>query len=135
MLNDSLRVLIADDSPPMRKMIVALLKGFDVEIVAEVENGVDAVQAFEKFNPDITFLDIKMPVKDGLEALGEIIKHSPSAAVVMLTAVSDMAIADECVEAGARGYIRKGAAPAALHLLLKAQIEEVRDGAEQHPAN
>ncbi len=121
--NDKCRVLIADDEPRIRTLMRALLSGFDAEVVAEAENGLEAVQAFEECDPDITFLDIDMPVKDGIEALAEIIEKSPVAAVVMLTAKSDMEVADSCVEAGARGYIRKGATPGALSLLIKAQLD------------
>lgn len=121
--NDPYRVLIADDDAQIRKVLKVLLESFDTEVVAEAENGTEAVQAFEEHRPDITFLDIHMPIKDGQEALDEIMRISPAAAVVMLTAVSDMAVADSCVEAGAQGYIRKGAAPGALKLLIEAQLD------------
>lgn len=119
-------VLVADDDPLVRSVIAALLKSFGAEVVAEAEDGKSAIKAFDKYRPDITFLDINMPIKNGMEVLAEIVEMSPTAAVVMLTAVSDMEVADACVEAGAKGYIRKGASPEALKLLLQAQMDNLK---------
>jgi len=128
--NDDLtcRVLIVDDDAPIRILLKAILEGFGTEVVAEAENGEEAIRAFDEYKPDLMFLDIQMPVKDGKDALKEILERHPAAQIVMLTATSDMKVADACIERGARSYIRKGAAPNALSLMVKAQIDSFRAG-------
>jgi CheY-like chemotaxis protein len=123
--SDAHRVLIVDDDAQIRKLIRALLESLGTEVVAEADNGREAVQAFTDHGPDITFLDIDMPLMNGMDVLDEIMGLSPSAAVVMMTAISNMDVADKCVEAGAQGYIRKGATPGALKLLIETQLEKV----------
>ena len=123
--NDQCRVLVVDDDKDIRDLIKFMLRSFGAEVVGEAENGEEAVQAFDKYIPDITFLDIDMPVKNGFDALKEIKEKNPAAAVVMLSATSDIAVADACIESGARYYLRKGAAPEALKIMLKAQLESL----------
>jgi two-component system, chemotaxis family, chemotaxis protein CheY len=126
--NQSCRVVIADDNELMRNMLRAVLVELGAEIVSEAFDGNSAIQSFEDHHPDIMFLDIKMPGKDGIEALREIIEKNPAAKIVMLTAVTDISVADACVEAGAQGYIRKGATPNVFTIMLKAQLDEVLAG-------
>jgi DNA-binding NarL/FixJ family response regulator len=127
-LNGSCRVVIADDNELLRNMLKAILLELGADMVAEAVDGNTAVQAFDEHRPDLMFLDIKMPDKDGVEALKEIVEKHPAANIVMLTAVTDVAVADACVEAGATGYIRKGVAPGVLTIMLKAQLDEVMAG-------
>jgi len=122
------RVLVVDDDKPMRELLKALLEGFGAVVIAEAENGEEAVRSFDEYLPDLTFLDIQMPIMDGRDALRTIIGKHSTAQLVMLTATSDMTVADECIEIGARGYIRKGAAPSALRLMVKSQLDSFMAG-------
>ncbi|MES3162006.1 MAG: response regulator, partial [Halorubrum sp.] len=65
------RVLIADDSEFMRNLLREILEG-EFEIVGEAENGVEAVNMYEEYGPDLVMMDIVMPIRDGIEATTEI---------------------------------------------------------------
>ena len=123
------RVLVIDDEELMRKTLRPIFSGLGAQVVAEAENSEDGILAFKKHKPDATFLDIKMPGKSGVETLKDIIEIDPDAVVVMLTAVTDTNIADSCIEHGARHFVRKGASPAILSIMLKAGLDMV------NPAN
>ena len=120
------RVLLVDDDESLRDLLKLILLKFGVEIVCEASNGEEGLAAFKEHQPDIVFLDIDMPVKNGTETLKELMEITPDAFVVMLTAISSMDTADACVEAGARSYIRKGASPNILNTLLKTQLDSFR---------
>lgn len=101
------RVLLADDEFHIRAMMKAVIKTMGYDIAAEAMNGQEAIDRFKELKPDITLLDINMPVKTGTEALKEIIDAQPDACVIMLTSVSDLASVQECADCGAANYIRK----------------------------
>ena len=100
------RVLIADDSEFMRNLLREILEE-DHEIVAEAENGVEAVDLYAEVDPDLVMMDIVMPMKDGIEATTEIKDADPGATVVMCTSVGQEEKMKEAVRAGADGYITK----------------------------
>ncbi|EAC8144950.1 response regulator [Listeria monocytogenes] len=74
-----LKLLIVDDAMFMRTMIKNIVKDSDFEVVAEAENGLEAVKKYDEVKPDIVTLDITMPEMDGLEALAQIMAKDPSA--------------------------------------------------------
>ena len=99
-------VLIADDSEFMRNLLREILEE-DHEIVAEVENGVEAVEVYNETEPDLVMMDIVMPIRDGIEATDEIKSDNPAANVIMCTSVGQEEKMKEAVRAGADGYITK----------------------------
>jgi two-component system chemotaxis response regulator CheY len=99
-------VLIADDSEFMRNLLREILEE-DHTIVDEVENGVEAVEAFKSEQPDLVMMDIVMPIRDGIEATDEIKSSVPEANVIMCTSVDQEGKMKEAVKAGADGYITK----------------------------
>lgn len=105
------RVLIVDDDILIRALLVSLLKKLGVEIVGEAANGREAIVAYSNLNPDLTLLDIQMPIKNGVDTLREIKRIDRHAEVVMLTANDDTAVAESCINSGARTYIKKGVGP------------------------
>jgi len=113
------RVLLVDDEEGIRHLLKALLSSLGAKVIAEAANGEEAILAYHKHKPDITFLDIQMPIKNGIDTLKEILADDPNAVVVMLTATSDMDVADSCIELGAQKYVRKGATPEVLNIMLK----------------
>ncbi|MBC8506032.1 MAG: response regulator transcription factor [Anaerolineales bacterium] len=102
-----MRVVVADDHSLFRDGIISLLEAAEYEVVAQVGDGVAALEAVRRHKPDLALLDISMPEMNGLEALEKIKAESPGTKVVMLT-VSD---ADEdlfkSIEIGADGYLLK----------------------------
>ena len=88
-------VLIVDDSDFMRNLLREILTD-EHTIVAEAENGVEAVELFEEHRPDIVMMDIAMPIQDGIEAN-----------IIMCTSVEQEEMMKEAIKAGADGYITK----------------------------
>ena len=103
-----MKVLLVDDSRAARMLISSLIKSYDDQtLLLEAENGKIAVETHNREHPDITFLDLTMPVMDGYEALGEIIKHDPSAVIVIITADFQPRAIQKCMDMGAYKVIQK----------------------------
>jgi DNA-binding NarL/FixJ family response regulator len=100
-------VLIVEADPASRALLRKILKNLDCVVVGESSGGQEALDLFERKNPDIVLLDIQSPQKHGLETLKEIIKRKPSQIVIILTAESDQETVLSCVSAGAKGYVLK----------------------------
>jgi two-component system chemotaxis response regulator CheY len=107
MNNGRPRVLIADDETFCRRFLKSLLVSMDFEVVAEAQNGIEALALFKEKEPHITILDIAMPLKRGDEVLEELKRDAPDAFVIVLTAVVDLAHVERCLGLGAANYIRK----------------------------
>jgi two-component system, chemotaxis family, chemotaxis protein CheY len=103
----SYRVLIADDSTTMRKIVSQHLKTEAYEICGEAANGQEAVDLYKELSPDVVTLDINMPVMDGLDALRAIIAFDKNARIVMLTSEGQKETVVDALKIGARGYIVK----------------------------
>ncbi|MCK4906673.1 MAG: response regulator [Spirochaetes bacterium] len=100
-------VLVVDDSSVMRKLISQILKSEMYEVCGEGTNGFEGVELYKNLNPDITTMDINMPMLDGLGALKEILKFDKDAKIVMLTSDADQNLVVESIAAGAKNYIIK----------------------------
>jgi DNA-binding NarL/FixJ family response regulator len=112
---DAIRVLIADDTPDIRLLLgIALKLAGDFEVIGEAENGDVAVTMATQLQPDIVLLDLAMPVKDGLQALPEIVAAVPSAIVVVLSGFGAETMASEAIARGADAYVQKGINPTEL---------------------
>jgi DNA-binding NarL/FixJ family response regulator len=115
------RILVADDHFIVRIGLVALVDTEpDMEVVAEAADGVQAVESYFKFKPDLVLMDLRMPLKSGIEATIEIRRDDPEARVLMLTTFDGDEDIHRAVEAGARGYVLKSATGAALIPALRA---------------
>jgi DNA-binding NarL/FixJ family response regulator len=102
------RVLIADDEPLFVDTIKALLADDDrVEVVGTAGNGQDAVELATALGPDLTVMDISMPVLDGIEAARRIRLEQPSACILILTGSSISADVDRARQAGVAGFLTK----------------------------
>lgn len=101
------KILIVDDSRTSRKILRGLLEESGHEVVAEAENGQEGVDKYKEFNPDITTLDITMPVMDGLEALSKIKEFDKNAKVIMVTAAGQQNKMVEAIKNGASEFVTK----------------------------
>jgi two-component system, chemotaxis family, chemotaxis protein CheY len=114
--------LVADDAAFMRMRCVKLLKEGGHETV-EVENGKQAVEAYQRLKPDAVLLDITMPEMDGLEALRQILAGDPKARVAMVTAVGQQSVVIDALKIGACDFVVKPFQPTrflqAVHRLLE----------------
>ena len=106
-----MRVLIADDHGIVRSGVKLLLdRQPDIEVVAEAEDGVEAVQMAIKHRPDVAVLDVSMPRMTGIQATHEIKQQSPDTQVLILSMHDDERYLFEALRAGAAGYVVKRAA-------------------------
>lgn len=101
------KVLVVDDHPFIRSAVKMLLKQEGFEVVAEADNGADALQKAREHTPDLIVLDIAMPKLDGLEVISRIASLGLSCKVLVLTSQPAMFYSMRCMKAGAAGYISK----------------------------
>lgn len=104
---NELRVLVVDDLPFMRQAIRDALQGTPFRIVAEAENGEQAIACYREKKPDVVLLDIVMPVLDGLTALQRLRRLDPASTVIMCSALGEQAMIVRAIQLGARDFIVK----------------------------
>jgi len=108
-------VLIVDDHALLRTGVANIINHEpDLQVVAEAANGVEAVDAFERHRPDVTLLDLRMPVMEGVEAVRRIRERDPHAKVIVLTTYDTDEDITRALKAGAKAYILKDIAADAL---------------------
>lgn len=111
-MNNSLRILIADDAVEFRRTVRMMLsneKGF--EVIGIAKDGVEAVEMAEYLKPDVVVIDINMPRKDGLTAIGEIAKVSPNTVCMIMSSEGDSAILKQAITLGVKEYLLKPFTP------------------------
>ena len=107
---EPIRVLLADDHPVVRRGLAALLGTLEeFVVVGEAEDGEAAVRETQLTRPDVVLMDVRMPGVDGVEATRRIRKAVPETAVLVLTMYEDDATVFTAMQAGAQGYLLKGA--------------------------
>lgn len=117
------RVLLAEDHGLVRAGIRSLLQQMpEVEVVAEAENGRDALRLIESVHPDIVLMDVAMPQMNGLEATRRVTADFPSVQVLILSMHANPEYVIQALRAGAKGYIIKGASVEELQVAIRALI-------------
>ncbi len=103
------RVMIIDDEVKIKKLLKLTIKwemlGF--EVVGEASSGIEAINIIDELNPDVLFVDIRMPFMDGIEFAKLAIERYPYLKIVMLTAFNDFDYARECIGIGVAKYLLK----------------------------
>lgn len=106
------RTLLADDVFDLRFMVkLALERSGEFEVIAEAENGKEAIEMTMEHKPDLVLLDISMPVLDGLEALPQVLEACETCRVVMLSGFESSRVGSTALELGAAAYLEKGIPP------------------------
>ena len=124
MTAEPLRILVADDSGPFRAGLAALLGSVDgITLAGEATSGEEAISRALDLHPDIVLMDLHMPGRNGIEATREIVSAAPHIAVLVLTMHEDDESVFAAVQAGARGYLVKGARQAELLRAVHAVAE------------
>jgi two-component system chemotaxis response regulator CheY len=103
-------ILIVDDSKFMRKMLSDILTENGHHIVGEAENAKEATELYKILKPDLVTLDIIMPEVEGVDAISalkDMINIDPQAKVVMVSAMGQEQVVEECMQAGAKDFIVK----------------------------
>ncbi len=122
---EKIRVLVADDHPMFRHGIRALLDSLDdMQVLGEAETGNTALAQAEQLQPDVILMDIQMPGLNGIDATRQIHQTSPHIAILILTMFEDDDSVFAAMQAGARGYLLKGAR----HDQIIGAIRAVADG-------
>jgi DNA-binding NarL/FixJ family response regulator len=101
-------VLVVDDHALLRRGVANIINQEpDLRVVAEAGNGVEAVAAYERHHPDVTLLDLRMPVMEGVEAVRQIRERDPRARVIVLTTYDTDDEIARALKAGAKAYVLK----------------------------
>ena len=107
-LNGLIRILVVDDHPVVRAGLAALLsRPPDLAVVAEAEDGHQAVRAWAEQLPDVTLMDLRLPGQDGVAALTAIRAYDSAARVIMLTAFDEEEDIYRGIRAGAKAFLQK----------------------------
>jgi DNA-binding NarL/FixJ family response regulator len=103
-------ILVVDDHPIVREGLVAILESQDdFNVVAEGNNGAEAADLYQRYHPDVVMIDLQMPQTDGVQGIQQIRAQDADAKIVVLTAYDTDERILQAVQAGARGYLLKGA--------------------------
>ena len=108
MTNSKIRIMVIDDQAVVRQGFVALINTVaDMEVVAQGINGQQAIDLYREHKPDITLIDLRMPVVGGVEAIAAIRKEFPDARLIVLTTYDGDEDIYRSLQAGAKGYLLK----------------------------
>ena len=128
---NQVRVAIADDHKIFRKGVILSMRQYsNIKFVMEAENGEDLVQKIPEFMPDVVLCDLKMPIKDGIDATKIITKNFPQIRVIILTMYEDERFVGHLMDCGAAGYLLKSTDPPEIK---KAITDVMRSGFYLNP--
>src|ERR1700738_1616088 len=109
-----IRVMIADDHPAMREGLAAVFRSQnDIKVVAEAADGEEACQLYDQLSPDVLVLDLRMPKKDALQAVNELMSsaRAPKPRIIVMATYEEEEDIHRTLSAGARGYVLKASPP------------------------
>jgi DNA-binding NarL/FixJ family response regulator len=117
------RVLLVDDHALLRTGVANIINQEpDLRVVAEAGDGAEAVDAFERHRPDVTLLDLRMPVMEGVEVVRRIRERDPAARVIILTTYDTDDEISQALKAGAKAYVLKDISAEALVNCIRAVL-------------
>jgi two-component system, chemotaxis family, chemotaxis protein CheY len=102
-----MKILIADDSMMVRRILEKFTSQLKLELVGSAANGKEAVKMFEELKPEMVSLDITMPEMDGLAAMKKILEIKPDTKIIIISAVNSKDMIVQALNAGAKAYIVK----------------------------
>jgi two-component system response regulator NreC len=127
----SITVVLGDDHPLVRQGVRRMLEGHEFEIVGEGSDGLEVIELAQRFHPDVILLDLSMPTLNGIGAVRELTRVSPSTKVIILTMHTEEHYILEALRVGVKGCISKTQAP---EHLLQAIREVCRGGVYLSPS-
>jgi two-component system chemotaxis response regulator CheY len=119
------KILIVDDSPISRKMLKSCIPAESVNEFLEAGDGLAGLNVFKESLPDVTFLDLTMPVMDGVQALEEMKKHNPDAVVIVATADIQVKSIEKVMGLGAFHVLKKPPTKESVREILQ-KVDEYR---------
>ena len=130
-MNNKIRIMVIDDQAVVRQGFVALINTVaDMEVIAEGINGQQAIDLYNQHTPDITLIDLRMPVIGGVEAISAIRAKFPDARLIVLTTYDGDEDIYRSLQAGAKGYLLKDV----FFEELETAIRTVHSGSRHIPA-
>ncbi|MBQ6133316.1 MAG: response regulator [Lachnospiraceae bacterium] len=118
------KVLVGDDSILARKQLIDTVKGYgEGATFIEAKNGQEAVELYKENSPDICFLDIVMPVMDGVAAVKNIVEFDKQAIVIIVSSVGTQSMLKAAIDAGAKDFIQKPIEKEQVEHVLEAHLE------------
>ena len=101
------KILIADDSILARKQLKDMISTLGTPVFLEAKDGQGAIDQYKQNKPDLVFLDIVMPNKDGNAAIEEIMRDDPNATIIIASSIGTQSQLKKAIEAGAKEFIQK----------------------------
>jgi DNA-binding NarL/FixJ family response regulator len=127
-----IRIICADDHPLVRKGLAAIIaQEADLELVAEAQNGREAIELYRRLQPEVLLMDLRMPELDGITATRTILAEFPEAKILALTSYDGDQDLYQALEAGVRGYLLKET----LHAEIINAIRNVQAGRKLVPSD
>jgi DNA-binding NarL/FixJ family response regulator len=128
---EQIKVAIADDHKIFRKGVILSMRPYtNISFVMEADNGEDLIQKIPEAQPDVVLCDLKMPIKDGIDATKIITKNFPHIRVIILTMYEDERFVGHLMDCGAAGYLLKSTEPAEIK---RAIMDVMRTGFYLNP--
>lgn len=123
-METKIQIVIVDDHPIFRKGLIQLLSEiYYVSIVGEASNGLDFIEKIQKIDVDLVFMDIKMPVINGIEATKMGLDILPKMKIIALTMFGDEEYFQSMLDAGVNGFLLKNASKDELEMAIKSVME------------
>ena len=123
MAMDNIKILISDDSVLARKQLKDILKESGCTEFVEATNGQEAIDLYKEHKPNLVFLDIVMPVKDGITAVKEIIAFDSSADIIIVSSVGTQSQLKTAIMEGARDFVQKPILASQIHDILSTRFK------------
>ena len=101
------RIMVVDDSKTFRELVVDIIKKGGHDVVAEAEDGLQAIELYSKVNPDVVILDIIMPKISGNDAIKGLLKIDPDAKIIICSTLDFEDLIEDTIKLGVKGYIVK----------------------------
>ena len=122
-MSANLTILVGDDSILARKQLKDVITKYTTDpTFIDASNGQEAIDKYKESHPDLVFLDIVMPIKDGISAVSEIIGADPTAKIVIVSSVGTQEQLKRAIEAGAKDFIQKPIREDQVQNVLNSQI-------------
>lgn len=117
------KILICDDSILARRQLKDMLSSLGKCTIIEAANGQECIDMYQQHLPDIVFLDIVMPIKDGQTAIAEIMEQYPDADIVVVSSVGTQTQLRQAIQLGAKDFIQKPLNSRQIESILKTRFE------------
>jgi len=117
--------LIVDDEKHLRLYLRLILSELGLTTIVEASNGREGIERYKAVKPDLVFMDVNMPVVEGIEALRGIVDLDADAVVVMVSSMATRQVVEDSVKQGATYYIRKDSSKDEITQIIRNLIQDI----------